>query len=229
MPFPKALSPAARDLLDTLHRRAAARRPWGGSAEPEPELGALVATGELAVVPELLPLALAGPLEWLPDVRAALAALTWPALPDLLPALDARLREGYLAPPASHNSWWDLTPASLGHLAVETDHDLLLVGLCASHPNGHVREQAVVRLAHSNPDVALPFLLLRVNDWVPAVRLRARTAVVALLLPAAAAALVRCHCSIGLPWHGGWRTTICSSRSIRFSGIQTLEPRSRPA
>jgi hypothetical protein len=49
----------------------------------------------------------------------------------------------------------------------------------------------VIRLARARSEAALPFLLIRLNDWVPSIRVRARTAVIDFLEPASASLLVR--------------------------------------
>src|SRR5436305_895666 len=45
-----------------------------------------------------------------------------------------------------------------------------LLGLLASHGDGHVREAAVVALSACPEPAALPFLLWRCTDWVRPVR-----------------------------------------------------------
>lgn len=53
----------------------------------------------------------------------------------------------------------------------------MILGLFSFHPNGWVRQAAVDRIAISDFEAAMPFLLLRVNDWVIPVRTRALEAV----------------------------------------------------
>lgn len=55
--------------------------------------------------------------------------------------------------------------------------------LLTLHSSGYVREAAVVELAARSDPRELPFLLLRTNDWVPAVAQRARLAVEARVVP----------------------------------------------
>jgi HEAT repeat protein len=62
--------------------------------------------------------------------------------------------------------------------------------LATFHPSGYVREDAVKSLA--GEDDALPYLLLRLNDWVEPVARSARQAVEACLARASAAAVVHC-------------------------------------
>jgi HEAT repeat protein len=51
------------------------------------------------------------------------------------------------------------------------------LGILCSHPNGYVRETAIIALAERHRGDELPFLLIRLNDWVEAVRRRARATV----------------------------------------------------
>jgi HEAT repeat protein len=62
--------------------------------------------------------------------------------------------------------------------------------LATFHPSGYVREDAVKSLA--GEEEALPYLLLRLNDWVEPVAISAERAVDACLARAGAAAVIRC-------------------------------------
>jgi HEAT repeat protein len=62
--------------------------------------------------------------------------------------------------------------------------------LATFHPRGYVREEAVKSLA--SEDDALPYLLLRLNDWVEPVANSARRAMETCLARASAAAVIRC-------------------------------------
>lgn len=66
-----------------------------------------------------------------------------------------------------------------------------LFRLISFHPDGHVREAAVARLASSEDGSELPFLLLRCDDWVPQVRSAAERAVMPRLRDENAAAVTR--------------------------------------
>lgn len=58
--------------------------------------------------------------------------------------------------------------------------DLILM---AEHWNGFKRENAVRRLGMLGNPVAIPKLIVRVNDWVPQVREAARKALLMLMTP----------------------------------------------
>jgi hypothetical protein len=106
------------------------------------------------------------------EVRQAVARFITRSMP-LLPPGDLPKFESVLR---SIASWrWESstpTPANLDALG----WDVHVLGLYSMHPSGYVREGAVKALAAKCPD-GLQYLLLRTNDWVPAVRALAASAV----------------------------------------------------
>jgi hypothetical protein len=72
--------------------------------------------------------------------------------------------------------WHSVNPSDVARLS----HGLTgVLGAIASHRSGHVREAAIRLLASIDDGGELPFLLIRVNDWVPQVRDAAKQAVLA--------------------------------------------------
>ena len=65
------------------------------------------------------------------------------------------------------------------------------MGLVSFHPSGYIRELAVRRLTRMTGGQELPFLLLRLNDWVVPVSQTALMAVQERITPQYADALVR--------------------------------------
>jgi hypothetical protein len=59
-----------------------------------------------------------------------------------------------------------------------------VLGILASHHSGYIREAAVRCLASNENGSELPFLLIRLNDWVSNVRDPAKVAVLSRLVPA---------------------------------------------
>jgi HEAT repeat protein len=114
-----------------------------------------------------------------PMERMAEAAGQVPAR--LLPAVDAALRQGFSE--YSSDGWPRLAegelvrfmrlPAAWGVMAV-----------AASHRIGFIREAAVWGLAASPDGRAIPYLLLRLNDWVKEIRRAARAAIEVFFQPA---------------------------------------------
>ncbi|MBL8972787.1 MAG: hypothetical protein JNK56_19530 [Myxococcales bacterium] len=87
--------------------------------------------------------------------------------------------------------WLKLDASTWSALIDEGDpHLACVLGLLSCHNNGYVREAAVRTLAARSE--GLPWLLLRVNDWVPAVRMRATTALVERLTAGHVSALLEC-------------------------------------
>jgi len=69
--------------------------------------------------------------------------------------------------------WWNLTPKDLEQIgALSTKGNPHLLGLTSFHPSGRVREAALRKLGELQHPEALPYLLLRLNDWAdPVVQL----------------------------------------------------------
>lgn len=101
-----------------------------------------------------------------------------------LATLDQRVRESLMAYRYYdlHN-WQTLRPSDVGRLA-QSKFATSLIGLASSHFSGYVREAAVVELASQRTGKELPFLLIRLNDWVSQVRDVAASAVRARIEPA---------------------------------------------
>ncbi len=76
--------------------------------------------------------------------------------------------------------WESFGPAELSASVSDDGARVPTLGTFAGHPNGYVREAAVIELAREGSD-ALPWLLLRANDWVLPVRQRAIAAINALV------------------------------------------------
>ena len=101
-----------------------------------------------------------------------------------LATLDQRVRESYSAYRYYNlQNWQSLRPADIARLA-QSKFATSLVGLASSHFSGYVREAAVAELALQRTGKELPFLLIRLNDWVSQVRNVAEQAVHARIEPA---------------------------------------------
>lgn len=183
-----ALSAAARRHLDVLRKSA-------DDGELLASLGALAQLGEVAALPRL------ARFVW-PEVHArghftrarVVTSRASDTLGSLLHGLDAsevlaldralrhELGAGDLA-----------TFQALRGLADTVGHEdaraaLLCVASC--HGNGHVREAAVRALRGERARIALPFLLARLDDWVPEIQRVAVASVHDHLRPEHATALV---------------------------------------
>lgn len=61
--------------------------------------------------------------------------------------------------------------------SMSEDEKTVVLGIVSFHPNGYLREKAIKKLAELGNNRALPFILIRLNDWVPQVRNVARNAI----------------------------------------------------
>lgn len=103
----------------------------------------------------------------------AVGKLLAAATPAQLPNLDERVRA---SASASYSSpWQKLQPEQLEAWTSDARAAALL-GVASFHPNGRIREAAVRRMAALPDARVLGFLLVRANDWVEPVRLRAEAA-----------------------------------------------------
>jgi HEAT repeat protein len=66
--------------------------------------------------------------------------------------------------------WQDISPADLKRFPHSNEYATLVFGMSSFHHSGYVREEAVRQLAKTRTGEELPFLLIRINDWVPNVR-----------------------------------------------------------
>ena len=112
------------------------------------------------------------------------------AAPPELAILDKRVREGSQYRPPDPE-WPKISPDELERIVTTAEVPTELVGLVNFHPSGYIRELAVRRLTQSVSGQELPFLLLRLNDWVAPVYQTALMAVQERLTPQYAEALVR--------------------------------------
>lgn len=111
-------------------------------------------------------------------VRAAAVVSTVVARvpPARLPRLDEGVRDmGWGREVTGIDSWAALSPADLPAAVPNMADPTPLYGLLSCHRSGYVREAAIARLATAPG--GLRWLLLRVNDWVAPVRIRALTAI----------------------------------------------------
>lgn len=98
----------------------------------------------------------------------------------LLPAIDAVLRESFSGYQA--DGWPQLAVVELASFR-QAPTAWGVMAVAASHRNGYVREAAVRGLATSDDGRAIPFLLVRLNDWVKEVHAAAYSGLERFLRP----------------------------------------------
>src|SRR3990170_3384306 len=162
------LSETMRTLVNRLREHRNARGVLSES-QLDDVVRRLVDAGEPAAIPSLI-----GDVFWTSRITTAATEAVAAALPRValedLPWLDHAVREAW--------------PNSFPSAAIVDDvlraagrYRATVLALLSFHPSGYVREEVVDRLARSSEGWELPYLLLRLNDWVAEVRQRARIAV----------------------------------------------------
>lgn len=143
---------------------------------------------EPAVIGDLIRLGLAEDDRLRTRARATIADLVALLPSEALPALDESLRHAwrYL------NYWRRLRPEDVSGLQPSSTDDWTFVCLVASHPSGYVRAEAI-KIVGAGPYVdSLPFLFLRLVDWVDEVRLAVEFQIREWLRPEYAQMFVNC-------------------------------------
>lgn len=177
----------ARDLLAGLFKRRTLLGPLKDDGDVPGISRDSSEPGERAVIPCLGALLVGAPAE-----RAAagetIASFLIHATCDDLIHLDETMRKQYI--PLPHGWKWKHFDASRVPSDANNAADLVLLKLLSVHPNGRVREAAVANLAAVHDGSEIPLLLLRLNDWVPEVRVRTRAVVGERLVPSSVRSFV---------------------------------------
>jgi HEAT repeat protein len=132
----------------------------------------LATCGEPAAIPHLAPALVPGDQAVALAAARAISSMLGHASAEDLAQLDERLR-GY----SCWEPWHRLLPRDLSGWVGPGEHGTLLLQMASFHRSGYVREEAVRRLALRREGSELPYLLLRVTDWVYPVRRAALQAV----------------------------------------------------
>ncbi len=183
MPGPSHLleqphSPETRQLVLRLERLPGPAR-WLLPGPDRSDLFERIATcGEPGAIPYLLPWVLERPVA--SGAATAVRQLLEAVPPPDWVHLETRARGLLSSWDNRFQRWSDLKPKDLPRLG-ELPDGWAVLGMATFHPNGYVREAAVRHLAAGGSDRTLPFLLLRLNDWVGAVRDAAETAMASML------------------------------------------------
>lgn len=107
--------------------------------------------------------------------QRAIHELLGDVCPEDLPAFEAYMRWG--------GEWWaapwpKISPEQLADIVRPEASASSVLGVASFHHNGRVRQRAVELLNNFHDGSEVPFLLLRLNDWVSNVREVARAAVI---------------------------------------------------
>ena len=164
----KTLSPVTKELLIELHKPDGASTKWIGGQKSQIELldeigraGEPIAMRSLAPLLSITPSAVSRKASEVIDVLLRLVP------PNELPWLDQELRlesygPGFPCLSGSEAAW----PGALKSMSISAGCELSLMAFASMTRNGYVREAAVRNLNEFSTGEELPFLLLRLNDWV---------------------------------------------------------------
>jgi hypothetical protein len=174
------------ELWDRLRGRSA--------RSDHPPAGPLSFRGVLREDALELTLALPFVLSSVPDTAREAAAAIHRYLAGLSPrdlvALDAEVRTvSWWSQEGS--AWRSLSTRDVADLYDSGLHPAAVLGVASFHPNGRLRAAAVEQLGRVADGSELPFLLVRLNDWVAPVREAAYARMGGRLTPAYAPHLVR--------------------------------------
>jgi HEAT repeat protein len=166
----KRLSAKTQDAIDRLYRPT-----WFGALFPGTEnkkqiINEIVESGEVEVIPQLVPIALTNDREIAQASARAVGQLLGKLEPDEFVRFDEFVRQGDVDWRERTRHWYQLRVNELDQLAILGDEAGGVLGVASSHISGWVREAALQRLGRIRTGQELPFLLMRVNDWVPNVR-----------------------------------------------------------
>lgn len=86
--------------------------------------------------------------------------------------------------------WRNEEPTNLIAPSMSEQEVITILGLCSLHPNGYFREKAIKELEKAVSGYEVPYLLIRLNDWVGVVRDAAKAAVLERLKPSYASVII---------------------------------------
>lgn len=86
--------------------------------------------------------------------------------------------------------WRTEEPTNLIAPSMSEQEVITILGLCSFHPNGYFREKAIKELEKVVSGYEIPYLLIRLNDWVGVVRDAAKAAVLERLKPSYASVII---------------------------------------
>jgi HEAT repeat protein len=187
----RSLSPDTRVLIERLREPVSLRERLLGTGPDLPALlRRIAAAGEPAAVPFLVSFLLDRREEVASAAASALGQLVGAIYPADLSWLDERIRVGSAPWYALSSEWCRLRPEQVCRLQ-RLPGGAAAVGLASCHASGYVRQAAVECLASVTDGSELPFLLIRLNDWVEPVRRSARRALRSRVTPEYAGHFVR--------------------------------------
>ena len=177
--MPKVLSENTRLLIESLHKPVSL---WNRSSKHKLAMLELIGEAhEPGAIPDLAPLLLDRNINIAQATARAVSQLGALLRPAELPWLDqvTRVRSPYRW--SYPSAWAELKPGQLDQVQKLSEVSAFPLGLASFHFNGYIREEVLRQLGDVFNGTELPFLLLRLNDWVPQVRSTAESLIRARL------------------------------------------------
>jgi len=86
--------------------------------------------------------------------------------------IDERIRRGYFSPdyPEMTKYWYNLTPRIVDAQNSDSTEHLACLKILCCHTNGYIRYKAIKSLTEKSIQDGIPFLIIRLNDWVDEIR-----------------------------------------------------------
>lgn len=166
--MPRVLSENTRLLIESLYKPVPLLR--RSTKHKLATLGLIGQARETAAIPDIAPLLMDGNKDMAQATARVVSSLGALLKPGELPWLDQVMRDRSPYRWSYPSAWADLKPGQLDKVCRFLAISTFPLGLASFHFNGHVRESAVRPLGDVFNGTELPFLLLRLNDWVPQVR-----------------------------------------------------------
>jgi HEAT repeat protein len=176
----KGLAASTKELLCPLLGWSSIERRWRGELNTAAILRQVGDTSDTLAIPMLLSFAMASDREVQAAARSAIRRLFEQMPLEQLPALDEALRQSW-----THlEDWYGIKPAAIRKFKTNTEDDLIMLALASGHRDGFVRCDAIRALGEVQSATVIPFLLVRLVDWVEAVRRVADITLMEKLKPA---------------------------------------------
>ena len=177
------ISSQAADVLREMQGPRSVLRLFGRRVDPV-LIDRLRGIGDVLAAPALVPLLIGADQTTSDQLTGTIAALMSACPVADLPELDHACRTLGAYDIVDWTAWRDLEPADVRALASSLTRDAEhVLGITSFHRSGYVRHAAVDELDGIESGDELPYLLLRLNDWVPPVADAARDAVLRRIQP----------------------------------------------
>ena len=164
----RELAAETKSLIESLHKEISF---WKSSTNHKVTTLALISqTHDAAAIPDVVSLLLNRNRRIAHAAANTVSALVETVTPTGLPWLDQLMRERSRYRWSYPSGWADLKAKGVGRLQLFGEQSAYALGMASFHFNGFVREEALRKLGEAEDGTELPFLLLRLNDWVTAVR-----------------------------------------------------------